>query len=531
MNAPALPSALRNLGIQRMNLRQQLLAAAVLAALSSPSLAELRLDAIGRAQDALRARPALAQAAPGDAFRALDTVVDADGSEHVRFERSHAGLPVLGGDFVLHQRPGRPASSSLSLRAPLAPDMRAELAASDAILVARAAFGLETSAAPEADRVVYARGPAQPRLAWRVHLQGGESDETLVVAAQDGRLLDRWSNRETLAANGTGRTLYSGNVALATNSLASGFELRDPTRGGGYTIYAGTGLGSGQIYKDADNTWGNGTVGDAVSAAADAQFGVATTWDYYKQVHGRSGIANNGKGAANRVHYGRKYGNAFWNDGCFCMTYGDGDGVVIGPLVALDIAGHEMSHGVMSRTAALFYSGESGGLNEANSDIMGTMVEFRANSSSDTPDYLIGEEIFVANVAGSADQEAIRFMFDPHRDGMSANCWTSSIGSTDVHFSSGPANHFYYLLAEGSGARTYSGVDHHSPTCNGATIAGIGRAKAEKIWYRAVSVYMTSDTNYAGARAATLAAAADLYGGASAERAAVAAAWTAVSVN
>jgi len=344
-------------------------------------------------------------------------------------------------------------------------------------------------------------------------------------------VLDRWSNNESAAATGTGKTLYSGNVSIGTNSVAGGFEMRDPSRGNGYTINGGTGIGSGQIYKDADNSWGNNTASDAVSAAADAHFGVATTWDYYKNVHGRTGINNDGKGASSRVHYGRKFANAFWNDGCFCMTYGDGDGVTIGPLVTLDIAGHEMSHGVMSRTAGLIYSGESGGLNEANSDIMGTMVEFRANSTLDTPDYLIGEELFVANVSGSANQTALRFMFDPDNDGLSPNCWSASLGNMDVHYSSGPANHFYYLLAEGSGAKTYSGVNHQSPTCNASTIAGIGRAKAEKIWYRAVTVYMTSNTNYAGARTATLAAASDLYGAGSPERAAVAAAWSAVSVN
>jgi Zn-dependent metalloprotease len=516
----------------RMNLRQKMLAAAVLTALSSPAFALAAPGpAIERAQAALQARPALALASPGERFTARDAIIDADGSEHVRFERSFAGLPVLGGDFVLHQRAGKPATTSMSLRAALKPDMRADIGADDAILVARAAFGRDTDIAPRADRVIYARGPAQPRLAWRVQLQGGESDETLLVSARDGRVLDRWSNRESAAASGTATTLYSGTVSIGTNRLATGYELRDPSRGGGYTVNGATGIGSGQVYKDADNNWGNGTVSDLATAAADAHFGVATTWDYYKAVHGRNGIANNGKGASSRVHYGRKFANAFWSDGCFCMTYGDGDGVTVGPLVALDITGHEMSHGVMSRTANLTYSGESGGLNEANSDIMGTMVEFRANNTLDTPDYLIGEELFIANVSGSSNQAAIRYMFDPKKDGLSLNCWTSTIGDLDVHFSSGPANRFYYLLAEGSGARTYSGVNHKAPTCNGSTIAGVGRAKAEKIWYRAVTVYMTSDTNYAGARAATLSAASDLYGPASAERAQVAAAWSAVSVN
>ena len=77
--------------------------------------------------------------------------------------------------------------------------------------------------------------------------------------------------------------------------------MRDPSRGNGYTINGATGVGSGQIYKDADNSWGNNTASDAASGAADAHFGVASTWDYYKQVHGRSGIANDGKGASSRV--------------------------------------------------------------------------------------------------------------------------------------------------------------------------------------------------------------------------------------
>ena len=98
------------------------------------------------------------------------------------------------------------------------------------------------------------------------------------------------------------------------------------------------------------------------------------------------------------MHYGRNYVNAFWSDACFCMTFGDGDnGASYCPLVALDVAGHEMTHGVTSRTANLVYSGESGGLNEATSDIFGTMVEFHTNNANDTPDYLIGEKIYASN--------------------------------------------------------------------------------------------------------------------------------------
>ncbi|MEO8160985.1 MAG: M4 family metallopeptidase [Arenimonas sp.] len=512
-----------------MSLTPKMLSFAVLMGLAANAVAAN--PAVERAAGFVHANAAALRTSADDRFSARDVIVDGDRAEHVRFDRSYRGLPVLGGDFVVHSRDGHFLSASQTLRAPLDLDVRPVLRAADAVVVAGAEFGARFVGAPEASLLVYARG-AQPALAWRVRLHDDDNDDmTYIVDARGGALLDRWSNNETAAASGTGKTLYSGNVALTTNSVAGGFELRDPSRGKNYTINGHTGRTSGQIFKDSDNAWGNNTASDAASAAADAQFGVAMTWDYYKNTHGRLGIANNGKGAYSRVHYGNAFNNAFWSDGCFCMTYGDGDASAdIGPLVSLDITGHEMSHGVTARTAALVYSGESGGLNEATSDIFGTMVEFYANNSFDTPDYLIGEEIVLDNVSGSADQSALRYMFNPFLDGGSPNCWSGSIGSLDVHYSSGVANHFFYLLAEGSGARTYSGVNHTSPVCSGGALAGIGRSKAEKIWYRALTVYMTSNTNYAGARVATINAAKDLYGNASAEASAVAATWTAVSV-
>jgi Zn-dependent metalloprotease len=281
---------------------------------------------------------------------------------------------------------------------------------------------------------------------------------------------------------------------------------------------------------DSDNVWGDFTLGNRQSVAVDAQYGTAVTWDYYKNVHGRNGIANNGGGSYNRVHYGSNYSNAFWSDSCFCMTYGDGDGITFNPFDSLDVAGHEMSHGVTSRTSNLTYSGESGGLNEGTSDIFGTMVEFYAANPNDTPDYLIGERLYKNGTS------SLRNMARPSTDGKSADCWYSGVGSLNVHYSSGVANHFYFLLAEG----TNPSGGPNSPTCNAGdtreatgngSLTGIGRAKAEKIWYRALTVYMTASTNYAGARTATLDAARDLFGAGSTEQNTVAAAWSAVNVN
>ncbi|PTL79571.1 M4 family metallopeptidase [Vitiosangium sp. GDMCC 1.1324] len=456
---------------------------------------------------------------PQDEARATSVVLDADGAEHVRFNRNHRGLRVIGGDFVVHNN----ANGTLKeLSAPLTYDLsrmdiRPGLSERDAIETARKMASLTGNVSSELVILAHERAPA---LAYEVISEDLSVPQELhlLVDARTGALLDKWDRIETTAAIGTGNSLYVGTVSIATNSIASGFEMRDVTRGNGfYTIDASTNA----IFTDADNVWGNGTNSDRASAGVDAHYGLMKTYDYYKNVHGRNGIDNAGNTGYSRVHYGTNYNNAYWYDPCFCMTYGDGDGSYFSPLVSLDVAGHEMTHGVTSRTAGLIYSGESGGLNEATSDIFGSMTEFYANSVNDPGDYLIGEKVYTPSKSG----DALRYMYNPSKDGASVNCWYSGVGSLDVHYSSGIANHFFYLLAVGSNGSPAS------PTCNGSVVTGIGRFAAEKIWYRALTVYMTSSTNYAGARAASLSAANDLYGVGSTQSNTVAAAWSAVNVN
>ncbi|MGW3739953.1 M4 family metallopeptidase [Streptomyces sp. NPDC005146] len=261
----------------------------------------------------------------------------------------------------------------------------------------------------------------------------------------------------------------------------------------------------------------------------DAAYGQQQTWDFYHDRFGRNSIADNGVGAFSRVHYGDGYANAHWDDGCFCMTYGDGLNNAR-PLTELDIAAHEMTHGVTYATANLTYSGESGGLNEATSDIMGTAVEYSAASPVDVPDYMIGE---LADVRGAG--KPLRYMDQPSKDasakGTSLDYWTTDTEKLDPHFSSGVANHFFYLLSEGSGEKTVNGVAYDSPTFDGKPVTGLGQRNATSIWYRALTLYMTSSTDYAGARAATLQAAADLFGMSSSIYEAVGNAWAAVNVG
>ncbi|MBO1413174.1 M4 family metallopeptidase [Streptomyces sp. FH025] len=475
---------------------------------------------------------------------AKDAVVDKDGTRHLRFERTYAGLPVLGGDLVVHQSAAgavksvdKAVTTKLDLPS-LSPKIPADKAADQATGAVQATIGIAADKDESPLTAVHQTGKAElvvwandgnPRLAYRTTVEGVRADGTpssqlLVTDAATGQVLSTHEQVQTAAGSGTG--VFVGNVPLTTTQSGTSYQLKDATRGGQSTYsLSNKTSGSGTLVANSTNVFGNGLVSNKESAAVDAQYGAATTWDFYKNTFGRNGIKNNGVGATSRVHYGSNYVNAFWSDTCFCMTYGDGASNTH-PLTELDVAGHEMTHGVTSATAGLNYSGESGGLNEATSDIFGSLVEFYANLPSNPPNYWLGELI---NINGNGTP--LRYMDKPSKDGASADYWSSSVGNLDVHYSSGVANHFFYLLSEGSGAKTINGFNYNSPTSNGSTVTGIGRDKAAQIWYRALTVYFTSTTNYASARTGTLKAAADLYGSGSAEYNAVASAWSGVNVN
>ncbi|GAB3079392.1 M4 family metallopeptidase [Intrasporangium mesophilum] len=483
------------------------------------------------------ARAAAAARAHGPAFgldadqalTAKSVATDRDGATHVRFDRTFKGLPVVGGDLVVHLSgngawKGVNAAATgvrvASTRATVTPSAAAATAAHSVD------FTVQTSTPSLA---VYAYGPA--RLVWKTQVNGvgahhEPAGEVVFVDARTGAVVDHWATEINDA--GTGNSLYLGTVTVQTTASGGQWQMIDGTRGGARTEDGNNGSTTsttGTLFTDADNVWGTGSNSNRQTAAVDADFGVAATWDFYKNTFGRNGIKNDGKGARSLVHVGTNWVNASWSDTCFCMRYGDGDGVSYGPLVSLDVAGHEMTHGVTSATAGLVYNKESGGLNESTSDVMGTMVEWTANTTGDPGDYLIGER-FALNGAGP-----LRWMDKPSKDGASADCWSRRVGSLDVHYSSGVGNHAFYLLSEGSGAKTINGVSYNSPTCNGSTVVGIGHDAAAAIWYRALTTYWTSSTNYSGARAGMLSAAADLYGTGSTQYAATAAAWSAVSVK
>ncbi|HSI57270.1 MAG TPA: M4 family metallopeptidase [Ideonella sp.] len=527
---------------------RSIVAACVVASAGLTGTAMARPDAnhpaVARALAQLQSASVASATGAGHGFQFRDLIVDADGSEHVRFARKYQGLPVIGGDLVVHSSAGgvlRRISQTLKSAPSL--DLAPSVQAPQALGAATAAFKGSLGEAGSPQRVVYARG-GQPRLAWDVKLIGQKANglptrEHVIVDAHSGAVLDRWDDIQSADAVGTGISYYSGTVSLHTDQQADGsYAMRDTTRGG-HEVYDLKGkvgttnvMLKGDLVTDADNAWGDGIPSKTgTSDAVDAAYGQSVTWDFYQKL-GRNGIADDGRGSYSRIHSGTGpfgiFYNAFWSDDCFCMSYTRMLDASNPALLGLDVVGHEMTHGVTANTAGLIYSGESGGLNEATSDIMGNMVERFAKNPNDPADYLVGEQMF--------PDSPLRSMVQPSVDGSSADCWYAGVGNIDVHYSSGVANHFFYLLAQGSQSKKGA----PSPTCQpgdtrvatgNAVVKGIGPVDATRLYYRALSLYMTSDTGFAGAREATLTAATDLFGASSKQAQAVAAAWAAVNVN
>jgi Zn-dependent metalloprotease len=499
-------------------------AAAQPAAADPTPSARRQADPVDAARRGMAAHPRQVRAAAADTFTVRSVLVDSGGAAHVRFDRTHAGLPVLGGDVVVHVSPaGEHRGADAAMSRPVAVDTTPRVPAATATAAAERSFkGSRTgTAAPILS--VDATGDAgrTQRLVWDTVVHGVRDDQTpsrlhVLVDAMTGAVVSTFDEIRT----GTGHGVHTGRVTFPTSRNGSAYQMVDPSRGNASTTNLDHGAaGEGTVFTDADDAWGNGTTGDAASAAVDAAYGAAATFDFYKNTLGRSGIWGDGRGTRSRVHYGDNFVNAFW-DGVQ-MTYGDGRDNAH-PLTQLDVVGHEMSHGVTQNTARLAYSGDAGGLNEATSDIMGTLVEFYAANAKDRPDYDIGELVDV-----NGDGTPLRYMHDPKLDGLSDSCWHINTPYKDPHFSSGPANHFFYLLAVGSSNRL--GFPP-SPTCDGSSVTGLGNDKAGRIWYRALSAYMVSTESYARARQDTLRAATDLYGKCGTEYRTVQAAWKAVYV-
>jgi len=334
----------------------------------------------------------------------------------------------------------------------------------------------------------------------------------IYVDAATGTIIKEQNLICTIDAPGTANTKYSGTQPLTTDSYTAGYRLRETGRGNGIETYnmKNTSTYSATDFTNTANSW---TVTSADQAATDAHFGAEATYDFYLQTFNRNSIDDNGYKLLSYVHYSTNYVNAFW-DG-LRMTYGDGStsqGFSI--MTALDVCGHEITHGVVENTAGL-NGGEADALNEAFADIFGTSVEWFARPAQH--DWLMGLDI-------STTGNAIRDMSNPKSlqqpDTYLGTYWSAS---DEPHDNAGPCIYWFYLLSVGG-----SGTNDNSQAYN---VSPITMAKAQAIAYRAMTTYMTPGTDYASVRNYCIQAAKDLFGSCSNEVIQTTNAWYAVGVG
>ena len=421
-----------------------------------------------------------------DDLRAARSFRGSLGMTHVRLQQYHRGLPVDGGDVVLHVD-GRGIVRTINghLGADIHEAPVPTISGDRAIELFKQRWRAKQVSVESEPRLVYYTRADQPAtLAWRSDLrwsdEAGTYLERVYVDATNGTVLDR----QSLIWSARYRKIYTANN--------------------------GTTLPGTLMFSEG------GSSSDTVAMAAYTNFG--HTYDFYSSVFSRDSYDNAGATLIGTVHYSSNYNNAYWNG--TQMVFGDGDGTTFSPLSeALDVVAHELTHAVTSSTANLNYSNESGALNEATSDILGASCEEWVAGSVSANTWKIGEDIYTPGTPG----DALRYMNDPAADGQSSDYYpTRYTGTQDnggVHTNSGIANLAFYLMSQGG---------THPRNKTSVVVPALGIVEARAIWYRALTVYMTSTTDFQGARNATAQAAQDLYGSSAYD--AVHKAWDAVAV-
>lgn len=468
------------------------------------------------------------------------------GRVHERLNQMYEGLPVFGGQ-VIREMDGRSLVSvsggvydsiALSTTPALMPDAaeeRARVAASPSAIVSKApVLG------------VMPRDDGSYALAYKLQVRTSLDIREYYVNANTGGIERDYTTIKTQAIIGRGTGVLGDNKKVSSTSSSLGFRTIDGLRPASFytTDFHGDAnrlisfFNSGGLFfdsdivTDSDNVWTD-------SAVVDAHVYQGWTYDYYFKRFGRRGLDDRDIRVAAIVHplaradaslYDAETRGTFINNAAYIgdgdIFFGDGDGRTFDYLAgALDVVGHELSHGVTDYSSQLEYRDESGALNEAFSDIMGASIEFFYQPVGTGPlkaDWLIGEDVtraFPGYVRSLNNPAAIG---DPDHYSLRQFIGTD-IDNGGVHTNSTIATHAFYLAAAG-GTNRISGV----------RVTGVGfenRERMEKIFYRGFVFYLGPNARFSDARAATLQAATDLYGATSNERAQVAEAWTAVGVN
>lgn len=463
--------------------------------------------------------------------------------EHYRYQQVINGIPVENAFYILHVKMGKVfAENGRWLKdVPANMSRSAVIKEEDALKIALKAINAavykwqdkeeesfiktETADAkatyyPKGKLVYYAADNESfnLRLSYKFDIYAKEplSKQYIYVDAQTGAILGSKELIHTADNTGAATTIYSGRKTIKTTAEKGVYTLQETSRGKGIVtlnLQKNTSYSAAINFTDADNDWNNVNAAKD-QYAADAHWGAEKTYDFYLQNFKRNSIDNNGFALKSYIHYSKNYFNAFW-DGTR-MTYGDGnasDGNK--PLTALDVCGHEITHGLTSFTADLNYSKESGALSEGFSDIFGTAIEWYARPTK--KDWLIGSDFFT-----------LRSMSNPNAynqpDTYKGIYWnTGSADNGGVHTNSGVLNYWFYLLTSGGKGTNDKALAY--------AVSGIGISKAQAIAYRTLVTYLVPTSVYKDARIYSIKSAEDLYGIGSNEALQTAKAWDAVGVT
>ncbi len=492
------------------------------------------------------------------------------GMTHVRLRQMLGGIPVDGGEMVAHAGSDGVFSkiNGRHFATPHLTKLTPGIDAAAAVSLSKKEIGrvkelsekellLTGGKQSETELVIFHEktGEKQVVLAWKVTLYADALHRwQLMLDAQTGRVLDKIDR--TCSIDG-GRVSHSGHArpvgeeamlgdgpTSSTGTDLLGVSRTFPTyekTGKQYMIdasesmFGSTAMAQSKFPNDPVSTiWGldamntspqqnnfnydhltNGSLswsGTNNKKAVSAAYNSITSYKYYNTKHGRKSIDGVGGNIISLINVaddnGSSMENAYWNGEA--MFYGNG-GATFKPLAGgLDVGGHEMSHGVIEKTANLEYQGESGAMNESFADIFGAMIE--------GVNWKIGEDVMQS---GASSTGCLRDLSNPHNGGfdITDQFWQPNhvnekyTGSQDgggVHINSGITNYAYYLFA---------------------TNAAVGKDKAEKIYYRALDAYLVKSSKFKDLRVSVLAAANDLYPGNTAIQSAAAAAFDAVGIT
>lgn len=475
------------------------------------------------------------------------------GRTHQRFQQTYNGLPVLGADVTVQRNGVQLVSAFGIVFRGLAIDTNAQQSFSEvsSVLASRGVTVMQAAAPlsilPALDGSV--------ALVYTVH-----DDQGLLsyVSASDATVLLQLNQIQTQAAVGLGTGALGDSKKISTTNQGGDFVALDSLRPPALetfdmqgNVQRATAVALGQVSPGAsdlgrrpDNVWTD-------SAIVDAHVHAGWVYDYYYRRFQRRGLDNNDIRIHSVSHPARLqdartappsvfatfYLNAFYSRNCRCVVYGEGvpagvlsafPGGVRNFATALDVVAHELTHAVTDASSALIYLNESGALNEAFSDIMGTSVEFfhqTPGSGILRADYLIGEDLAPS---GSGLMRSMRAPVDfgqPDHFSLRRSIGATSpdFDSGGVHQNSGIANNAFYLAIEGGVHRLSRRV-----------VSGVGaanREQVEKAFYRAFTALLPSSSTFYLARVATIQSARDLYGIGSGVERAISDAWDAVGVT